>query len=117
MKNILLLILLTLNSTLVTAQLIKQEMNCAGDTKKDVPFKLELKEKIAVINLRDETYQLNFKKNRVGDDGYKWSIYEGQSLILSVQHSKDNYANLFRKDWNSQLQMNINHPLSSSSCK
>ena len=81
MKNILLLILLTLNSTLVTAQIIKQVMNCAGDTKKDVPFKLELKEKIAVINLRDETYQLNFKKNRVGDDGYKWSIRIHQGTI------------------------------------
>ena len=115
MKNFLFFIFFI--SYFATAQIIKPQMTCIGDTKKDVPFTLQLKDKMALVILRDETYQLNFKNTRVGDDGFKWSIYEGHSLIVSVQHSKENYANLFRKDWNSQLQMDLRHPLSAASCK
>jgi hypothetical protein len=104
-------------SPLATAQLINQEMHCSGDTKKDIPFSLHLQGKAATVILRDEAYQLDFKRSFIDKNGFKWSVYEDKTLTLSVQRGKDSYANLFRKEWNYQLQMDMRHPLSSSSCK
>ena len=90
MKKILILILITLFSGNIFAQ-VNVSFDCS---KLSVPFTVNFMGNFAILKMRGSTYKMSYSFGHVNQNGEKWSVYQTSELSISTTYPVDSFVSV-----------------------